>query len=710
MPEIDLTTDEGLRVACADAESRVDPERSSELAAFLEEIRETFETERATAEFQHRLWTDTKVWDGGLASDEDLASFRKAAFRKWFAKQSLRSLPESGEERTEALSDLFHEVLDRAKAVLEWKPWVESLRTMALLFPEDFTALCNPGRLYGLVRAMGQRIGGQWPVYANRMILDRLQEVIGPTSDGLTGIAGRMLLVRELGSILKSDDRPANPRDDETPLWVVRAGAEGEDEPYVLEHDRAVLGFGEIPGLQAEESHESLDRRTIAENPDWTPKKARMDAGSVWKFARTLSEGDIVMLPQKRGEGRIAWGRVAGPYEYREIEGRHRHTRAVRWVHKDIPRDEFPEPRKAFGQPPTIHPVHKNADRIKSVLLNWGQSSSPDGPSLSELWNALSTGAKTERLRFDRSLVEALHLGLWADDQRHFAVLSGLSGTGKTQVALRYAMALTGAESDTGGPVEVISVHPGWHDPGPLLGYVNPLTGKYTRTEFLNFLLDAEQNRGQPHVLILDEMNLSHPEQYFAPILSAMEIRDGEIPLHREDPEELGVPTGVAYPSNLVIIGTVNMDETTMGISDKVLDRAFTLEFWDIDPDRWPGWDDCELGEAEKSKVRGILGELTEALSPARRHFGWRVIKEVVGFLEGRSRDSGIQLSAEDALDQVIYAKVLPKLRGSDTGRFRDCLDETLRVLEKHGLKRCAEKVEALKEDLEATGSCSFWR
>ena len=701
MPRFDLATEEGLRAACEDAESRVDAERASELAAFLEEIRKAAEAERATKEFQRRIWTDTRVWDGGLASDEELNSILKRDFRVWFAKQSVRTLPESGDERTEALSDLFHEVLDRAKAAIGYKPWVESLRTMALVFPEDFSALCNTGRLVRLARDMNQKIGDQWPVWASRMILDRLDEVIGSASDGLTGTAGRMLMIRELGSDPKSDD--------ETPLSVVRAGAKGEDEPYVLEHDLAVLGFTHIPGLGPNESRESLDRRAAKENPEATPEKARMDAGSVWMFARTLSEGDIVMLPQKRGERPIAWGRVAGPYAYREIEGRHRHTRPVRWVHKAIPREDFPEPSRAFDLPPTIYPVHKNADRIRTVLLNGGR---PDDrrPSVRELWETLSGSAKTEKLRFDQSLVEALHLGLWADEQRHFAVLSGLSGTGKTQIALRYAMALTGAESDTGGPVEVISVHPGWHDPGPLLGYVNPLTGGYTRTEFLNFLLDAGKNPGQPHVLILDEMNLSHPEQYFAPILSAMEIRDGEIPLHREDAEKLGVPTGVSYPSNLVIIGTVNMDETTMGISDKVLDRAFTLEFWDIEPEKWPGWDSCKLGDAEKSKVRNILVELTKALSPARRHFGWRVIKEVVGFLEGRSKDTGIELTAEDALDQVIYAKVLPKLRGSDTGRFRDCLDATLAVLEKHGLGRCAEKVKALKEDLEATGSCSFWR
>ena len=701
MPGFDLKTEEGLRAACEDAESRIDSARASELAAFLEEIREAPEAERATKAFQRRIWTDTKVFDGGLASNEELDSVLKRDFRVWFAKQSARALPESGDDRTEALSDLFHEVLDRAKAAIGYKPWVESLRTMALLFPEDFTALCNTGRLVRLARDMDQKIGDRWPVWASRMILDRLDEVLGTASDGLNGIAGRMLMIRELGSEPKSDDG--------TPLSVVRAGANGEDEPYVLDHHLAVLGFTHIPGLRPGESRESLNRRAVEANPKGTPEKARMDAGSVWMFAHTLSEGDIVMLPQKRGERPIAWGRVAGPYEYREIEGENRHTRPVRWVHKAIPRDDFPEPSKAFDLPPTIYPVHKNADRIRTILLNGGRPD--DGrPSLRELWKTLSGSAETEKLRFDRSLVEALHLGLWADTQRHFAVLSGLSGTGKTQIALRYAMALTGAESDTGGPVEVISVHPGWHDPGPLLGYVNPLTGNYTRTEFLNFLLDAGKNPGQPHVLILDEMNLSHPEQYFAPILSAMEIRKGEIPLHREDKKKLGVPTGIEYPANLVIIGTVNMDETTMGISDKVLDRAFTLEFWDIEPAEWPGWDGCGLGGAEKTKVRDILVALAEALSPARRHFGWRVIKEVVGFLEGRAKDSGIELTADDALDQVIYAKVLPKLRGSDTGRFRDCLDATLTVLERHGLDRCAEKVKALKEDLEATGSCSFWR
>ena len=545
MTKVGMKTVRGLKAACAEVRSRIDPEQVAGIAALMREIRNAPEALRADLEFQTRIWTDVSLWRGGLMMWRHLnPTFLKGdGLRKWFAHATTQSLPENVDERSKALTELYDELIDRIRnGPYGAEPRVETLRTLALFFPRDFTALADPVKIVPLARSMGFHVGH--PVRANRMVLDRLQKVVGEPDDDLESTVERMLLPIEL----------------------------------------------------------------------------------------------------------------------------HRLDEGIKQTGATIP------------------------SRFRT------------------LWATLSESAWRANLRFDRGLVEALHLGLWADDQRHFSVLSGLSGTGKTQIALRYAMALTGAESDTGGPVEVISVHPGWHDPGPLLGYVNPLTGGYTRTEFLDFLLAATDDPDQPHVLILDEMNLSHPEQYFAPILSAMEIRDGEVPLHREDEEKLGVPRGVAYPANLVIIGTVNMDETTMGISDKVLDRAFTLEFWDIEPDRWPGWDGCGLGEAEKSTVRGILVELTKALSPARRHFGWRVIKEVVGFLEGRSRDAGIQLTAEDALDQVIYAKVLPKLRGSDTGRFRDCLNATLSVLKKHGLKRCAEKVETLKEDLESTGSCSFWR
>ena len=312
-------------------------------------------------------------------------------------------------------------------------------------------------------------------------------------------------------------------------------------------------------------------------------------------------------------------------------------------------------------------------------------------------------------LVFDDEVVVALHLGLWAHKQRHFGVLTGLSGTGKTQLALKYAEALTGATGESNEQVCTIPVQPGWHDPTQLLGYVNPLgESRYEQTEFLRFLIRASNNPGEPHVCVLDEMNLSHPEQYLAPILSAMEREGGEIPLHGGG-DEYGVPSSISYPRNLVLIGTVNMDETTMGISDKVLDRAFTLEFWDVRVDRWPGWDAAGIEAPDKTNVKEVLDMLMDALSPARLHFGWRVIAEVVQFMELRQQQNAT-LSINDALDRVIYAKVLPKLRGDDSRRCRDALEKCRAVLTDRNLARCAGKVAELIDDLNETGSFRFWR
>lgn len=331
-------------------------------------------------------------------------------------------------------------------------------------------------------------------------------------------------------------------------------------------------------------------------------------------------------------------------------------------------------------------------------------------PDLARINRHFESIEEAGTLIFERDMVESLHLGLWARDRRHFAVLTGLSGTGKTQLAIEYAKALTGEDGESNGRLRTIAVQPGWYDPTPLLGYVNPLgEDRYTATEFLRFLIRANEDPSKPHVCVLDEMNLSHPEQYLAPILSAMELQHGLIELHSGHEDEYGIPSSIHYPDNLVLIGTVNMDETTMGISDKVLDRAFTLEFWDVDVDRWPGWESTPLGDQDREATMEILTRLMEALSAARLHFGWRVIEEVVRFMEQRQSQSA-ELSVSDALDRVIYAKVLPKLRGDDSPRFRNALEDCRTALNESNLTRSAQKVGELIEDVEQTGSFRFWR
>ena len=140
---------------------------------------------------------------------------------------------------------------------------------------------------------------------------------------------------------------------------------------------------------------------------------------------------------------------------------------------------------------------------------------------------------------FPAELVAQLDAGLWANERRHFAVLTGLSGAGKTLLARTYGRAVAGGDESH---VYVVPVQPAWYDPSPLLGYVDPLkSDHYEKTGFLRFLMQADANPAKPYTAVLDEMNLSRPEQYMAPLLSAMET-GGTIPLHGEGKAIDGVP------------------------------------------------------------------------------------------------------------------------------------------------------------------------
>jgi 5-methylcytosine-specific restriction enzyme B len=168
------------------------------------------------------------------------------------------------------------------------------------------------------------------------------------------------------------------------------------------------------------------------------------------------------------------------------------------------------------------------------------------------------------------------------------------------------------------------------------------------------------------------------------------------------------VPSSIPYPENLVLIGTVNMDETTHGLSDKVLDRASVIEFWDIDVDSYPGWKTSSLDGDTGKRTREVLGALVGHLRPVRLHFGWRTIGDVIGYVEA-AVESGV-FSPDDALDHAVYSKVLPKLRGEDTKRLREALEAVVKTLHGYALPYSAEKVAELCVDLHELGSARFWR
>ena len=180
----------------------------------------------------------------------------------------------------------------------------------------------------------------------------------------------------------------------------------------------------------------------------------------------------------------------------------------------------------------------------------------------------LSTG-----LIYSPTLIKRLAYSLMA---KPFVILSGLAGSGKTQLALAFAKCLS---ENIEEQVCTVSIGADWTNREPLLGYPNALNkDEYVKPEsgVLQLLMRANEDPSKPYFLILDEMNLSVVERYFADFLSAMESRES---IKLWDNENGDVPKEIELPKNVFIIGTINVDETTYMFSPKVLDRANVIEF-----------------------------------------------------------------------------------------------------------------------------------
>lgn len=267
-----------------------------------------------------------------------------------------------------------------------------------------------------------------------------------------------------------------------------------------------------------------------------------------------------------------------------------------------------------------------------------------------------------------------------------FVILTGLSGSGKTKLAQAFVQWICQDESQ----YCLIPVGADWTNREPLLGYPNALNPKeYVKPDsgVLDLIIRANSHPDMPHFLILDEMNLSHVERYFADFLSAMESKE-EIPLYAESKVENGVPEKLKIPSNLFIIGTVNIDETTNMFSPKVLDRANTIEFRVTQDEMKNFLDNIKYinMNALTGKGSGMAksfldlsdnksfesdNEINEALirffgelKKTGAEFGYRSATEILRLVHHLSvLDS--KLTKAQKIDIAIMQKLLPKLHGS---------------------------------------------
>lgn len=292
-----------------------------------------------------------------------------------------------------------------------------------------------------------------------------------------------------------------------------------------------------------------------------------------------------------------------------------------------------------------------------------------------------------------------------------FVICSGLSGSGKTKLAQAFVQWICESEEQ----YKIIPVGADWTNREPLLGFPNGLEKeKYVKPDSgaLDIIIKAlkPENENKPFFLILDEMNLSHVERYFADFLSIMESKD-KIKLYSGDKRD-DIEEEIKWPKNLFIIGTVNIDETTYMFSPKVLDRANVIEFRIseedltkyLDSDKVLDMDQfldetktiglgAKMGESFLSIASGdlkhginnkeILINFFKELQKSGAEFGYRSASEInrlIAILNELSKDDnswdGEIIATDEFIDIAIMQKLLPKLHGS-----RNKLTKVLPVL-----------------------------
>jgi len=337
--------------------------------------------------------------------------------------------------------------------------------------------------------------------------------------------------------------------------------------------------------------------------------------------------------------------------------------------------------------------------------------------------NKIKNSFKEVGFKFSDRLLYAFHTSLKVGDWNPLTVLAGVSGTGKSELPRLY--------SRYGGINFLpLAVQSNWDSPYSLFGYYNSLEGKFNATSLLKVLYQAQEDAKNSisdylTIVLLDEMNLAHVELYFSELLSKLELLRGsddvklEIDIAEKNPYE------IKLNKNVIWVGTMNEDETTKSLSDKVIDRSNLINFPrpnkfisrnelkelkeapKLKRELWESWKwnnvknmlmQNETTKEENIKIitdfekkidvlKGKMEEINGYLKFSGRAIGHRVWQSIENYIRNyplvlesiRKRNSeelekAIQIAFEDALVQ----KLMPKLKGLETeGLVREkCLND----------------------------------
>ena len=547
----------------------------------------------------------------------------------------------------------------------------------------------------------------------------------------------------------KDDDGTIIEPDENSRYWIYAPGEGASMWQLCQDKGIMVLGWGDIGDYSQYHSKEKLtaDMQDIYNKHD---KNFMNSSLAVWQFLKDMKPGDVIYV--KKGRSKVLGrGVVQGDYTFNEdLDEEYRSTRRVNWTHQG----EWPAPFNLAMK--TLTRIGESEEDM--VLVNkleqlFFPNTKPVLEQVPFSIEKMIQEIDETGLIYTPSLIKRFAFSLMT---KPFVILSGLAGSGKTQLAITFAKALV---EDTDTQLCTVSVGADWTNREPLLGFPNALQStQYVRPEskVLDLLIEANkpENSDKPYFLILDEMNMSYVERYFADFLSAMESKEA-IPLwngcpepENEDDDWDDTPKKIKLPSNLFIIGTINVDETTYMFSPKVLDRANVIEFKisademssflenmkEVHPDNIISKaanmsasfvDIASKNDLEKDAAAVVtLNKFFQELKNVNAEFGYRSATEIFRFIcQAKHNDNTApRITDNEILDAAIVQKLLPKLHGS-----RKKLDPVLKQLwrlcfdgaeselpitdenaKKAKFKESADKIWRMYESAIANGFTSF--
>jgi translation initiation factor IF-2, N-terminal domain protein len=762
LDEREKTIEEGLKLKInseyAEAKSKLSEEQAKSRADFVAELdgkRDEFEKSRQKAIAD----LDKELEGARVEAKKELDALRKSqeAELKKAREDSEKELQKQREEQKAKLKeekDLALQQLEIEKA----ERTAELKRRESALSNERARLQAENARVEGLEKELEKReedlLDQQRILERDKRRLERERLRIEESDSDLDEVVNRKIedTIKKLNQVIETKNKELDS------LREQLAAAVGEIE--LVKSFREA--YGEDPQVliqsikQLQDSNKQL-RDKLSNSSD----KADLDSLSV---AYREAKAEKERLLEENRYLSDSQGRVASlEAQFRTLDSQHKSLLAtceslenqLEAKNQELVRLSTPEGRVA-DRDDRIAAIMTGAMDDKKDLAGAGDGFDSRYNKKDEIDWLEDVWKKCEEygIKFNKRILYAFHTALKINEWSTITVLAGVSGTGKSELPRLY--------SEFGGlNFCSVAVQPNWDSQESMLGFFNSIDNQFEPEELLKFLVqcttDPRYNEYMS-VVLLDEMNLAHVEHYFAEFLSKLESRRG---LSRKDLPEIEVklgagvkPYGLKLSRTLLWTGTMNQDETTKSLSDKVLDRGIVINFprpknlesrakmglitdyinddrAKLHKDTWQSWTShtIEFSEEQKKEVenyRIIVQKINNALEEVGRALGHRVWQSIEYYIanyptvrqamkyQPKQNEKGkivciptnseltgeLKEAMRTAFEDQIVQKIMPKLRGIETRdkRGKSSLDKIEDLLVTHDFASLQEDFQIARE------------